>query len=171
MKNVEIKAKTSNPDKVEKILLKNGADFKGLDEQTDTYFNVKNGRLKLRIGNIEKALIFYNRETNKGPKQSKFRLFNSENIESLFPLLEDSLGILATVKKVRKIFYIDFVKFHIDHLEGFGDFVEIEVGDLEDKKTVEELEKTCKYYIALFGITDDDLLNESYSDMVLKTML
>ncbi|MEZ4908595.1 MAG: class IV adenylate cyclase [Saprospiraceae bacterium] len=170
MKNVEIKSRCSDPAKVEKILLENGADFKGLDIQTDTYFNVQNGRLKLRLGNIEKALIYYDRQNSKGPKQSKFRLFQAQNAEQLLPLLSDSLGILATVKKVRKIFYIDFVKFHIDHLEGFGDFVEIEVGDLDDTKTIAELEKTCNYYIDLLEIKNDDLLNQSYSDMVISTL-
>lgn len=86
------------------------------------------------------------------------------------PLLRDSLGILATVKKTRKIFYIDFVKFHIDHLEDFGDFVEIEVGDLEDKRLLEDLEKICNDYIHLFGITNNDLVNQSYSDMVLEIL-
>lgn len=170
MKNVEIKARCTDPGRIEKILLENGADFKGTDIQTDTYFNVINGRLKLRQGKIENSLIFYSRVNQKGPKQSSFRLFRSENLDHILPLLIDSLGILAIVKKTRKIFYIDFVKFHIDQLEGFGDFVEIEVGDLEDKKTTEELEKICNYYIELLSISNNDLINQSYSDMVLETL-
>jgi predicted adenylyl cyclase CyaB len=170
MKNVEIKARCTDPKKIEKILLDNGADFKGTDMQTDTYFNVSNGRLKLRQGNIENSLIFYSRVNQKGPKQSSFRLFRTQNLDEILPLLKDSLGILATVKKTRKIFFIDFVKFHIDHLEGFGDFVEIEVGDLEDKCTIAELEKVCDHYIQLFEILENDLVNESYSDMIIKTI-
>lgn len=170
MKNVEIKAICTNPDKIEKILLENGAFFKGTDKQTDTYFNVRNGRLKLRQGNIENSLIFYSRNNQQGPKQSNFRLFQTLNIDEILPLLKDSLGILTTVKKSRKIFYIDFVKFHIDNLEGFGDFVEIEVGDLEDKKTTEELEKICNHYINLFGIKTEDLIKDSYSDMIMKLL-
>lgn len=170
MKNVEIKAKCTNPDKIEQILLENGADFKGTDIQTDTYFNVRNGRLKLRQGNIENSLIYYSRNNQQGPKQSNFRLFQTPNLDTLLPLLNDSLGILATVKKTRKIFYIDFVKFHIDNLEGFGNFVEIEVGDLEDKKTTEELEIICNHYISLFGIKNEDLIKDSYSDMILRLL-
>lgn len=170
MKNVEIKAKCTNPDKIEQILLENGADFKGTDIQTDTYFNVRNGRLKLRQGNIENSLIYYSRNNQRGPKQSNFRLFQTPNLDAILPLLNDSLGILATVKKTRKIFYIDFVKFHIDNLEGFGNFVEIEVGDLEDKKTTEELEIICNHYISLFGIKTEDLIKDSYSDMILRLL-
>jgi adenylate cyclase class IV len=51
--NVEIKARCVNADFIRKYLLSENADFKGVDEQTDTYFNVPNGRLKLREGNIE----------------------------------------------------------------------------------------------------------------------
>ena len=68
--NIEIKARTSNPDKIRALLLANNAEFKGIDEQTDTYFNVPAGRLKLRQGNIENALIYYTRINQAGPKQS-----------------------------------------------------------------------------------------------------
>lgn len=168
MKNVEIKAKCSNPNEIEKILLENGADFIGLDYQIDTYFNVKTGRLKLRQGNIEKSLIFYDRPNIIGPKQSEFNLFKSENLENIKPLLKSSLGILVEVKKHRKIFFIDFVKFHIDNVEDLGSFVEIEVGDLDNTKTIEELRMLCDYFIELLGIKKEDMANISYSDMLMK---
>ena len=57
--NVEIKAKCSDPKRVRNILESKGAEYRGLDHQIDTYFRVPNGRLKLREGNIENALIFY----------------------------------------------------------------------------------------------------------------
>ncbi len=167
MKNVEIKARCFDPEKVEKILLENGADYKGLDHQTDTYFNVKTGRLKMRQGNIEKSLIFYDRPNKKGPKQSTFNLYKSENLEELKPLLESSLGVMVEVKKHRKIFFIDFVKFHIDEVEGLGSFVEIEAGDLEVDRTVDELRELCDYYIDLLDIKEENLVNISYSDMLM----
>ena len=61
MKNVEIKARTVNTPNIINFLLLNGGVFRGMDFQRDTYFNVPQGRLKLRDGNIEKALISYNR--------------------------------------------------------------------------------------------------------------
>ena len=72
--NVEIKAICNDPLFIRKYLVDNKADFKGTDEQTDTYFNVPNGRLKLREGNIENNLIFYERTNQAGPKQSHFNL-------------------------------------------------------------------------------------------------
>jgi adenylate cyclase, class 2 len=167
MKNIEIKAWCTDPIKTEVILLSNGAEFKGIDIQIDTYFNVKEGRLKIRQGNIENALIFYSRKNDSGPKQSKFQLYQSSDIEKLIPILSNSLGILTVVKKYRKIFFIDFVKFHIDHLDGLGDFVEIEVGDLDDTKEIAYLEKICNKYIKLLQIEKDNFLTSSYSDMIL----
>ena len=72
--NVEIKAICNDPSSVRSYLVNHGAIFKGIDEQTDTYFNVKDGRLKLREGSIENNLIFYNRANQTGPKSSHFNL-------------------------------------------------------------------------------------------------
>lgn len=65
--NVEIKARCCNPGRIRNILTGKNADFMGTDHQTDTYFKVSQGRLKLREGDIENALIFYNRPDEAGP--------------------------------------------------------------------------------------------------------
>ncbi len=72
--NIEIKAATADQDGIRKILRSLNADFKGTDHQTDTYFKVNHGRLKLREGNIENNLIWYERENIKGPKQANIIL-------------------------------------------------------------------------------------------------
>src|SRR6266536_3596436 len=81
--NVEIKAKCSDAGFIRDYLLSNGAEFKGIDEQTDTYFNVSNGRLKLREGNIENNLIYYKRDDQPGPKNSHFHLVKIVDANSL----------------------------------------------------------------------------------------
>ena len=80
--NVEIKARCSDPAFIRNYLLINNAEFKGIDEQTDTYFNVPNGRLKLREGNIENNLIFYERTNQAGPKNSHFQLVKVEDAKA-----------------------------------------------------------------------------------------
>ena len=72
--NVETKAKCFHPKKVEAFLLANNARFQGTDLQKDIYFNIPDGRLKLRSGNIENNLIFYKRNNHNGPKESNFSL-------------------------------------------------------------------------------------------------
>jgi adenylate cyclase class 2 len=102
--NIEIKAKCFHPEKVEAFLLANGARYAGLDHQKDTYFNVPAGRLKLRQGNIENSLIFYNRPDQQGPKQSDFLLSKVSDGPAQEALLEKALGVKVVVKRTGRSF-------------------------------------------------------------------
>ncbi len=166
--NVEIKARCADPSFVRSYLLNNNADFKGTDEQTDTYFKVSNGRLKLREGTIENNLIYYNRSNQAGPKSSHFHLVKIEDAKGLKEVLERSTGIKMIVKKKREMYYIDNVKFHIDEVPELGSFIEIEAGNILADKTEAELSKQCHFYLKEFGIKEEDLIAESYSDMLMK---
>lgn len=166
--NIEIKAKLADAVMVRQILNDRNARFIGTDHHVDTYFNVVNGRLKLREGNIENALIYYKRDDKPGPKKSDVRLYKSKPDSSLKSLLEESMGVLAVVDKVREIYFIDNVKFHIDEVEGLGIFVEIEAIDKTGELGQERLLEQCNYYLELFGINENELIPVSYSDLVLK---
>jgi predicted adenylyl cyclase CyaB len=165
--NIEIKARTANADKIRQYLLNRGADFKGIDHQTDTYFNVPNGRLKLRQGNIETNLIWYQRNNQPGPKQSDFILTPVADANTLKQTLTNALGVKIAVVKKREIYFIGNVKFHIDELESLGTFVEIEASNKTEDLPVEKLQEQCEYYRKAFEIRDEDLLQYSYSDMLL----
>ncbi len=105
--NIEIKARCSDPEKVRNILKEQGAEYKGLDHQIDTYFNVSHGRLKLREGNIENALIFYERSNQEGPKDSMVVLYSSQPGSNLKATLIGACGALVVVDKMRHIYFID----------------------------------------------------------------
>ena len=166
--NVEIKAIVNDPSFVRNYLVNHSATFKGTDEQTDTYFNVHTGRLKLREGNIENNLIFYNRTNQAAPKSSHFNLVKIEDTKGLKDVLERSCGIKMIVRKKREIYYIDNVKFHIDEVPGLGSFIEIEAGNIIAEKTESELLDQCNFYLKEFGIKEEDLVSESYSDLLMK---
>ena len=166
--NVEIKAICNDPLFVRSYLVNHGAIFKGIDEQTDTYFTVNSGRLKLREGNIENNLIFYNRSNLAGPKSSHFHLVKIEDAKGLKDVLEKSCGVKMIVRKRRDIYYIDNVKFHIDDVAGLGSFIEIEAGNILANKTEAELLDQCNFYMQEFGIKAEDLVAESYSDLLMK---
>lgn len=165
--NIEIKARTERTAEIRQYLLHRGAQFCGTDEQTDTYFNVPNGRLKLRQGNIENNLIWYQRTDKAGPKQSDFVLTAVTDAVSLKQSLTHALGIKITVVKKREIYFINNVKFHLDHLEGLGSFVEVEASNKTADLPVEKLQEQCEFYRKEFQIRDEDLLQYSYSDMLL----
>ena len=166
--NVEIKAICKDTSSVRDYLVNNGAVFQGTDEQTDTYFNVNEGRLKLREGNIENNLICYNRNNQPGPKSSHFQLIKIEDAKGLKEVLERSCGIKMIVRKRREIYYIDNVKFHIDEVPGLGSFIEIEAGNISANKTEAQLLDQCNFYLKEFETKEEDLVAESYSDMLMK---
>ncbi len=166
--NVEIKATCPDTDFVRKWLLANRAEFRGTDHQTDTYFNVINGRLKLREGNIENALIQYEREEKADLKTSRINLLPVVEGNKLKLILERSLGVIVVVEKKREIYFIDNVKFHIDEIRGLGNFVEIEAIDNDGSRGYEAIRQQCDGYMKQLGISKKDLISISYSDMLSK---
>ncbi len=166
--NVEIKARCADSQFMRNYLLAQGADFRGTDLQTDTYFHVPNGRLKLREGNIENNLIWYDRNNQAGPKNSSFKLVKTEDAAGLKAALTAACGIKVVVEKKREIYYINNVKFHIDEVPGLGHFAEIEAGNKEAAGLdAEKLREQCAYYMQELLIQETDLLELSYSDMLL----
>ncbi len=164
--NFEVKVKCIHPEKIESILIKQDAWFKGEDHQIDTYFNSGEGKLKLREGKIENALIHYERNEVKGQKRSEVTLFKTgEDVRELKEILSKSIGIKNIVEKTRKIFYIDSIKFHIDTIINLGSFVEIEVIDSSGKADEEKLKAQCDHYIKMLGLENAEFIDSSYSDM------
>jgi len=165
--NVEIKAKCNDAEFIRNYLLSNQAEFRGIDEQTDTYFNVSIGRLKLREGNIENNLIYYERNKQPGPKNSQFHLVKIVDANSLKEVLTKSIGVKVIVKKKREIYYLNNIKFHIDNVPSLGSFIEIEAGNILADVSQEKLKEQCEFYLKEFNIKETDLIEGSYSDMLL----
>lgn len=164
--NIEIKARSNNVPAIRKFLEKNYTQHPGIDAQTDIYFDVPHGRMKLREGNIENALIHYHRENRSGPKASHVILYQTDPTKKLKDLLTAALNIKVVVRKTREIYFINNVKFHIDEVDGLGSFVEIEAIDKTGTIGENELMRQCQFYLTEFKIQDDDLVELSYSDML-----
>ena len=167
--NIEIKARSNKQDLIREILKAHRAEFKGVDHQIDTYFNVNSGRLKLREGNIENSLVHYQREDKEAPKQSNVTFYKPADKSSLKEILTKAFGVLIVVDKSREIYFIDNVKFHIDLIQDLGTFVEIEAIDSDGSIGKEKLIEQCNYYLNLFKIRQEDLISNSYSDLLLET--
>ncbi len=168
--NFEVKARTGHQDAIREWLLANGAFSRGADWQTDTYFNIPegHGRLKLREGNIENSLIHYRRPDNPEARVSDVALSPVADTASLKRVLARALGVKTEVRKLREIYFIENVKFHLDNLENFGQFVEIEAIATSAHTPAEDLKEQCARYMEIFGIQPGDILAESYSDMVMR---
>jgi len=174
--NIEIKARCRNSNRIRKILRQKKAEFVGVDHQIDTYFSLptSKGRLKLREGDIENCLIFYKRSDKTGPRRSDVFLVDKPG-QGMKEMLTKVVGMKTVVDKRREIYFIKNVKFHLDQVRGLGEFVEIEAisksrknGNGNGNGTIgkEILLKQVKEYVKLFEVGKDDLVSESYGDML-----
>lgn len=168
IKNFEFKAKVDDLEKYENKLLSLNPKFQGIDHQIDTYFHAKLGRLKLREGNIENSLIDYNRKNILDSKESQIILYQHKPNQALKNILTRQLGVKVIVDKKRKIYFIDNVKFHFDLVEGLGTFLEVEAIDYKGNFTLEELKLQCDKYFGFFELKKDNLVDKSYSDLILE---
>ena len=169
--NVEVKATCADPEAVRQVLRRHGADFRGTDRQVDTYFPVPAGRLKLREGNIENRLIYYERGDQPGPRRADVLLLDTAPGSPIKDILTRALGVRVVVDKRREIYFIDNVKFHIDVVEGLGSFVEIEAQSAPDETAPdlpERLGAQCRAWMDELALRPEDLLTPSYSDMLVQ---
>ena len=166
--NIEFKAKTTKLALNESRLVSLHPLFIGEDNQTDTYFEVPKGRLKLREGNIENSLIYYERIDTPGIKRSDVLLYSHQPDKALKDILEKLHGIKTIVIKSRRIYFIDNVKFHFDKVEGLGSFIEVEAIDKEGTIGMDHLKEQCNHYQSFFEIREEDFMSESYSDLLLN---
>jgi adenylate cyclase class 2 len=166
--NFEFKAKTTRLQELEELLQQKNPRFIGEDYQTDTYYNVAKGRLKLREGNIENALIYYDRTDTASAKQSNIILYKHNPDEALKDILTTVHGIKIVVAKCRKIYFIENVKFHFDKVEGLGTFIEVEAIDNNRTYAIEDLQNLCNYYASFFEVQQQDYIQNSYSDLLLE---
>jgi len=130
--NYEFKARVSSLAYYENLLLSLNPVFHGTDHQVDTYFRATHGRLKLREGNIENALIQYDRHDVAGSKESRIVLYRHAPDPALKAILTAQLGVQVVISKTRRIYFIDNVKFHFDEVENLGTFIEVEAIGSED---------------------------------------
>jgi adenylate cyclase class 2 len=165
--NVEIKAICSDLESIRRILLKKKAKFIGKDHQLDTYFRTVSGRLKLREGIFENNLIWYQRPDQEGPKTSHCILYKTEKESVLKNILRDAMGVLVVVEKVREIYLIENIKIHLDRVKGLGSFLEIEARSEPGGLAEEILDRQCRQLMDELGVKADDLLGDSYSDLLM----
>jgi adenylate cyclase class IV len=142
-----------------------GAELWGDLRQTDTYFDVPNGRLKLReTPGFQAELIFYVRDEESASRASDYNLAHSPEADALRGLLARALGVRATVKKRRTLLLLDATRIHLDNVEGLGAFLELEVPVKEDEAAAKtEIDRL----IVELGFSWDDCIRASYVDLII----
>ncbi len=127
-RNVEIKARIPDIAAVRSlvaVLANRGPESLS---QTDTFFRVPSGRLKLReFPDGAAELIFYHRPDSPGPAESEWARATVPDGPALRELLTAALGVRGQVSKRRLVFWVGRTRVHLDEVQDLGAFLELEV--------------------------------------------
>jgi adenylate cyclase, class 2 len=164
--NFEFKARLRDESRVRTVLKQLRARYVGTDHQVDTYFHVPSGRLKVREGKIENALIFYQRKNSPKPRRSSIELMLLPRRNSLRAILSEAMRPRVVVDKKREIYFVGNVKIHLDRVRGLGKFVEVEA--ITRTGRLNRARGQALRFQKIFGIPSRDIVSQSYSDLVLE---
>lgn len=165
-RNVEIKARI--PDITAARNLIAGVADRGPESlsQTDTFFRVSSGRLKLRECSDRPAeLIFYRRPDTPGPVESEWTRISVPDGPALRELLTAALGVRGQVSKRRLLFWVGRTRVHLDEVRDLGAFLELEVV-LDEGEPVSAGVHEAHRLLGLLGVPADALVPEAYIDLL-----
>jgi adenylate cyclase class IV len=134
--------------------------------QTDTFYNVSSGRLKLReLEHGCAELIAYERPDHAGPKLSSYVCCPCSDPKSLHEALSRSIGVRGVVEKHRQVIHISQTRLHLDEVFGLGDLLELEVV-LRENQSLEEGKAIALELMAAFGVESESLIDVAYIDLL-----
>uniref|UniRef100_A0A914XH26 CYTH domain-containing protein n=1 Tax=Plectus sambesii TaxID=2011161 RepID=A0A914XH26_9BILA len=168
-RNVVVKARVDDYEKIEELIFHFTDSLGSVAVQEDVYFNVTQGRMKLRITypNRNGQLIYYRRPNTAGPKISESRVTEVEDAVSLKNLLCLALDQLGAVQKRRRVYVKDKLRINLDEVEGVGCFVELAVAlaDMDTEKCgIEHVKRVMK----ALQIHKSSLVPFAYLDLIME---
>ena len=165
MKNLEAKFRLVDLVEAERRAAAIGYTRRAILEQRDTFFRVANGKLKLREEGGSAVLIFYHRIESGPLMLSNYEIVQVAEPARTLRMLEDALGTIAVVEKVRTLMMHDNVRLHLDRVARLGLFGEIEavIADGEDP---ERSRGAVDEIVAALGVRPSDLIDVSYFEML-----
>jgi len=165
---VELKARVGDHEFLRKKLSALEAEHVGTFQQTDFYFQVPEGRLKLREvkDNSTAELIYYERENIAGPKRDDAFILRVQEPEDLKKILKKILTPLIVIEKIREIYRYKGTQIHLDTVKKLGKFIEFERQTADDPKSIEKDQQILEKLMEKLEINPTNLETLSYSDLV-----
>jgi adenylate cyclase class IV len=159
-RNIEIKARVHDLGAIRAKAAALASSPGEILQQTDTFFAVPAGRLKVReFPDGSGELIAYERPNQPGPKESSYSRFVCANADALTLTLGRVLSSRGTV------FLIGRTRVHLDHVEGLGFFVELEVV-LAHGEPAEDGHREAHGLLDTLDIPQAALVAEAYIDLL-----
>ena len=128
MRNIEIKTPLDDRPAAVARLTTLGARHLWTRRQRDTFFRVETGWLKLREPSEGPAeLIAYHRPTDDtGPRPSDYDIMVLDDPARWIAFLGRALPIEVVVEKERELHIVETTRIHLDHVDGLGNYLELE---------------------------------------------
>ncbi len=165
-RNVEIKARLRDADATRRLVAAAADGPPTTLDQTDTFFRVAAGRLKLReFGDGSAELIHYHRPDTTAPAGSRYAKAAVPDAAALRDLLTAALGLRGRVVKRRLLFRVGRTRVHLDDVEGLGTFLELEVEMAEGEGEAAGAGEARRLMRA-FAIPEEALVAEAYVDLL-----
>ncbi len=165
-RNVEIKARLADPAATARLAAAAADGPPETLEQTDTFFRVSAGRLKLReLGNGRAELIFYARADTPDPAESRFTRAAVADPAAVCALLAAALGTAGTVRKRRVLYHVGRTRVHLDDVQGLGAFLELEV-QMAEGEPADAGAREADALLARLGVPREALVAEAYVDLL-----
>jgi predicted adenylyl cyclase CyaB len=164
-RNVEIKARLSEPAAFRAQVEELAEGEAELLEQEDVFFHSRRGRLKLRKQSAGSELIYYERLDHTGPAESYYFTESFSDPASIEGMLSVALDVRGTVQKSRRLYRVGQTRVHLDEVLGLGSFVELEV-ELGAEQDAESGIEIALDLMNRLGVQSEDLVAESYIDLL-----
>jgi len=145
-----------------------GFTFRGILVQRDTFFIVQHGKLKLREQPDGAWLIHYRREEAEGLELSNYEMVAVANPEATRAMLSAATGVVAEVRKQRRLLMRGNIRLHLDSVDGLGEFGEIEAV-LGEGDEAESYRATVAEILGALEVRDGDLIGASYFELMRST--
>jgi predicted adenylyl cyclase CyaB len=167
-KMVELKARVNDHDIIRNKLSKIRAEYIGTFHQIDQYFQVPEGRLKLREikENNTAELIYYVREDILEPKLDEAFILEIQDYQDLKNILARILNLSNVIEKVREIYNFQGTQIHLDTVKNLGKFIEFERKSENNSRIIEKNRKILERLMEKFQIPSENLESHSYNDLV-----
>jgi predicted adenylyl cyclase CyaB len=141
-----------------------GFECIGVLLQHDTFFVVSNGKLKLRVQPEGAWLIHYQRHRENGFELSDYEIVTVSEPLKLRELLSAALGVLAEVRKERILLRRANLRLHLDQVDNYGAFGEIEAV-LDEREDPANCRREMAAILAELQIPLERLIEVSYFEL------
>lgn len=164
--NIEVKARLIDAEEARRKARQLSGGPPDEIHQIDVFFNCPEGRLKLRIFDSGSGeLIGYHRTDDAEIRRSDYHIVRTPDAMTLLEILRQSLGESGMVEKMRHLYEVDQTRIHIDHVEGLGDFLEVEVV-LRPGQSEDEGYDIAQRILKEMGILPDQYVAAAYVDLL-----